>query len=134
MEKVKAIIERANDGSYSVYMDSDSTDYMITGTGQTAEEAIRLFRGGYEDTKRYYREEGKDFKEVEFEFCYDMPSFLQHFAYALTLAGLSRITGVNQGQLSHYINGVSKPGRKTIEKIQNGIHRFAGELASVKFS
>ena len=50
--KVKAIIERANDGTYSVYMDADDMDYMVTGTGQTAEEAIKVFRGGYEDTKK----------------------------------------------------------------------------------
>ena len=40
MKKVKAIIERAGDGSYSVYMDADDISYLITGTGKNAEEAI----------------------------------------------------------------------------------------------
>ncbi len=42
MKKVKAIIERANDGNYSVYMDTDKVGYLITGTGTSAEEAIML--------------------------------------------------------------------------------------------
>ena len=70
--KVKAIIERANDGTYSVYMDADDMDYMVTGTGQTAEEAIKVFRGGYEDTKKYYEKEGKAFEEVDFDFVYGL--------------------------------------------------------------
>ncbi len=59
MRKVKAIIERANDGNYSVYMDADDMSYLITGTGKTAEEAINSFNENYEDMKRYYAEEGK---------------------------------------------------------------------------
>ena len=38
MRKVNAIIERANDGNYSVYMDAENVSYLITGTGTTAEE------------------------------------------------------------------------------------------------
>ena len=59
--KIKTVIERASDGTYSVYMDSDDLDYMVTGTGQTAEEAIAIFKGGYEDTKKYFEAEGKSF-------------------------------------------------------------------------
>ncbi len=70
MRRVKAIIERASDGRYSVYMDADDMDYLVTGTGSTAEEAIKVFTGGYEDTGRFYAEEGKNFEEVEFEYVY----------------------------------------------------------------
>ncbi len=133
MRQVKAVIERASGGSYSVYMDADDMDYLVTGTGDTAEEAIRVFMGGYEDTKRVYAEEGKAFEDVEFEFVYDMASFLQGYAYALTLAGLERISGVNQKQLGHYISGVRKPSEKTIHKIEQGIHAFGQEISKVKF-
>ena len=46
MKQVQAIIERVADGTYSVYMDADM-DYLITGTGKTAEEAIQCFKDGY---------------------------------------------------------------------------------------
>ena len=76
MKKVSAIIERANDGTYSIYMDAPKMNYLVTGTGSTAEEAINTFIGGYEDMKRLYAKQGKNFEEVEFSFKYDMASFL----------------------------------------------------------
>ncbi len=133
MKQVQAIIERAADGTYSVFMDADM-DYLITGTGKTAEEAIRCFKDGYEDTKRFYAEEGLEFEQVEFAFKYDMASFLSYFSKAFSLAGLSRITGINQGQLSHYMTGRRTPSAKTVEKIQNSVHAFAKDLESVTFA
>ena len=56
MRRVKAIIERAGDGNYSVYMDDDDMSYLVTGTGKTAEEAIECFKNGYEDMKKHYAE------------------------------------------------------------------------------
>lgn len=133
MKTVKAVIERAADGYYSIYMDDNTLPYVVTGTGQTVAEARNTFIGGYEDIKRIFAEDGKVFQEVNFEFHYDMASFLQFFAYALTLAGLERITGVNQRQLSHYINGTSKPSKQTTEKIEKGLHEFARDITVVKF-
>lgn len=133
MRTVKAIIERADDGTYSVYMDADDMSYLITGTGKNAEEAINSFKFNYEDMKRYYAEEGKEFEEVEFTYEYDMASFLSYYCKAFTLAGLSRITGVNQGQLSHYVTGHRTPSEKTKQKIQDSIQDFAKELSLVHF-
>lgn len=133
MKKVKAIIERANDGNYSVYMNADNVSYLITGTGATAEDAIESFKENYEDMKRYYKEEGKKFVELEFEYQYDMASFLSYFSKAFSLAGLSRITGINQGQLSHYVTGHRVPSARTKEKIQKSIYSFAADLSQVSF-
>jgi predicted RNase H-like HicB family nuclease len=131
--KVKAIIERAGDGNYSVYMDDDDMSYLVTGTGKTAEEAIECFKNGYEDMKEYYKEEGKEFEEAEFDYEYDMASFLSYYSKAFSLAGLSRITGINQGQLSHYVTGRRVPSARTKEKMQHSIHQFAEELKEVNF-
>lgn len=133
MKKVVAIIERASDGTYSVYSDDDNLPFLITGTGATIAEAHDMFVGGYEDMKRVFEEDGKEFEELVFEFHYDVPSFLQQYAYALTLAGLERITGVNQRQLSHYINGVRKPSKSTTQKIEERLRAFGQEIASVRF-
>lgn len=133
MKTVKAIIERSADGHYSIFMDDNSLPYLVTGTGETVAEARKTFMGGYEDMKRIFAEDGNEFPEVDFDFHYDVASFLQFFAYALTLAGLERITGVNQRQLSHYINGTSKPSKQTTEKIERGLHAFASEITAVRF-
>ena len=133
MRKVNAIIERANDGNYSIYSDADDLSYLITGTGKTVEEAKKCFEDGYEDMRRYYAEEGKPFTEVEMVYQYDMASFLAYYTKAFSLAGLSRITGVNQGQVSHYITGRRTPSTRTKEKMQRSIQAFAADLESVRF-
>ena len=132
MKRIKAYVEKSDYG-FSVYMEDNDLDYGIIGEGKTATEAINDFRQAYEEMREFYKDEGKDFEEVNFEFVYDIASFLQYYAFAFTLAGLERITGVNQRQLSHYINGVSKPTRRTIEKIEDGIHNFSRDLSMVKF-
>lgn len=131
---VKAMIERASDGRYSVYMDADDMDYQVTGTGATADEAVKVFMGGYEDTKKYYEEEGKPFEEVSFSFVYDVPSFLSYYSSILSLAGLSRVTGINQGQLSHYVTGRRTPSAATVQKIQQAVHTLGNELSEVHFA
>ncbi len=133
MRKVNAVIERAGDGTYSIYSDADDLNYLITGTGKTVEEAKECFEGGYEDMRRYYAEEGKSFTEVEMVYKYDMASFLSYYSKVMSLAGLSRLTGINQQQLNHYANGHRRPSPRTVEKMQKAIHAFAEDLSSVRF-
>lgn len=132
--KATVIIERGADGTFSAYIGGDNAlPFGVVGEGKTVQETKTDFMGGYEDMRAYYKETGKPFPEVEFEFKYDLPSFLQYYAYAFTLAGLERITGVNQRQLSHYINGVRKPSPATVHKIEQKIHDFATEIGAVNF-
>jgi predicted RNase H-like HicB family nuclease len=132
--KALAIIERGNDGTYGVYVESDNLPFGVIGDGRTIPEAVADFYNSVEEMRAYYKETGKEFpKDLEFEFKYDTASFLQQYAYAFTLAGLERITGINQRQLSHYINGVRRPKEKTIRQIEERLHAFGNEIASVKF-
>lgn len=133
MKRVTAIIERSSEGLFSIYIDKNPLSYGIIGEGKTVAEAIDDFKVGYEDMRDYYFSENKEFEEAEFSFKYDVPSFLQYYAYAFTLAGLERITGVNQRQLSHYINGVRKPSVKTARKIEERIEAFGREISAVRF-
>mgnify|MGYP003182258172 FL=1 len=134
MRQVKAVIERASDGTYSIYSDADDLSYLITGTGKTVEEAKKCFEDGYADMKRYYEKEGKEFTEVEMCYCYDMASFLAYYSKVLSLAGLSRLTGVNPQQLSHYVTGRRNPSPKTVKKIMDAIHAFGHDLSTVQFA
>ena len=133
MKTVKVFIEKGVD-EYSCYMDDTSLNYSVIGTGDTAEEAVEDFKLAYQEMKAHFESEGEAFEEANFEFYHDIPSFLQEYAYAFTLAGLERITGVNQKQLGHYISGYRKPSEKTARKIEEGIHRFSDQLSSVRFA
>jgi len=136
MNKVKAFIERGNDGSYGVYPDlEDNTlNYGIFGEGDTADEAIVDFYSAYNTMKEFHKEKGKYFVEAEFEILYDTASFLNYYQKKLSLAGLEKITGINQRQLSHYVNGINKPSKRTVSKINTSLHSFAKELSEVQLS
>jgi hypothetical protein len=131
--KVNVIIERGVDGSYSAYMNENSLSFGLIGDGKTVKETMDDFKNSYEEMKAYYAEVGKEFKEFECVFKYDVASFLQYYSNILSLAGLERLTGVNQGQLSHYLTGRKKPSRKTVEKIENKLHSFANDISQVHF-
>jgi predicted RNase H-like HicB family nuclease len=131
--KAVAIIEKGLDGAYGVFIGSDNVPFGALGDGKTIAEAVADFYNSLDEMRAFYAEEGKEFPQLEFEFRYDTASFLQQYAYAFTLAGLERITGVNQRQLSHYINGVRKPSEKTTRKIEERLHQFGAEIASIRF-
>lgn len=135
MNKVKTFIERNDEGTYFVYVDlEDNTlNYGIHGMGETKEDAIKDFLQSYEDMKDFYKAKGNDFVEAEFTFHYDVPSFLRYYNQYLTLTGLSKLTGINKAQLSHYIQGVRTPSPATAQKIETSLHNFAKELNSVRF-
>ena len=132
-KRIKVFIEKGVD-DYTAFMDNNELSYSCIGQGATVDEAIEDFIAAYDEMHAYYDSIGKPFEEIDLQYSYDIPSFLQEYAYAFTLAGLERITGVNQKQLGHYISGYRKPSEKTIRKIEDGIHRFSEELSAVRFS
>ena len=83
--------------------------------------------------RELYKELNKPFPECEFEFRYDVASFLSYYSKVLSLAGLERLRGVNQGQLSHYMTGHRKPGKKTTAKIEKRLKEFANDLQQIQF-
>ena len=133
MKKIKVFIEKSEYG-FSAYMDDTPLNYACLGEGKTVEETIEDFNQSYAGMREYYKEVGKDFEEVEYEFFYDVASFLQEYCEAFSLAGLERITGVSQAQLGHFLHGRRKPSRKTIEKIQKGVDGFSRKLTALRFA
>ena len=135
MVKVQAFIERGNDGTYGVYIDLNENrlNYGIIGDGSTVKEAIEDFYSCYEDMKKSFEKDNSYFQEAEFEFHYDTASFLNYISKKITLAGLQRITGVNQGQLSNYVNGYRRPNKRTIQKIESSLQTFGKEMSQIQF-
>ena len=130
---IKVFIEQSSYG-YSAYTEPNNLDYNCIGEGKTVQETIADFKDSYQEIKDYYLKEGIAFEEASFEFYYDVASFLSEYCKAFSLAGLERITGVSQSQLGHFLHGRRKPSQKTIDKIQQGVDRFAGELLALRFA
>ena len=133
-KKINVVIERGIDGSFSSYIADDNCEFGCIGEGKSVEETKADFMKAVGEMQEVYAEEGSKFPDVEFDFIYDMASFLNYYAYAFSLAGLARITGVNQGQLSHYVTGRRRPSKSTVEKIEQSLHDFANEIGQVKFA
>lgn len=131
--KINVLIERGVDGTYSAFIADNNCEFGCIGEGKSVEETKKDFLVAVDEMKEVYHKNGKEFPDVEFNFTYDVASFLNYYAYAFTLAGLARITGVNQGQLSHYVTGRRKPSKTTVEKIEQSLHAFANEIGEIKF-
>lgn len=131
--KVIAIIEQGKDNTYDITMSNDKLDFMLLGQGNTVELAKEDFFICNEDMKGVYTDEGKVYPELEFVFKYDLSSFLEYYSDKLGYSSLERITGVNQRQLSQYLQGYRNPSPKTTKKIEKGIKAFAQELSQVQF-
>ena len=133
MRKCTVFIEKSEYG-YSAYIGDTPLEFGCIGEGKTVEETIEDFLGTFEAMKQDYISAGNEFEDVDFDFRYDTASFLSEYAGIFSLSGLEKITGVSQAQLGHFLHGRRKPSRKTIDKIQRGVDRFAKELTAIKFA
>ena len=71
----------------------------------------------------------------------DVPQWLRNGDYELEYnlvdtatmlhAAISRVTGINQHQLSHYANGLKQPRPQQRQRIVDGIHKIGRELLAV---
>ena len=133
MKTVDVIVGRINEGEYvySVVMDAPEVPFGLNGTGRTVDEAKADFMEAYNEIKTIMEEDGDQYEELSFNYKYDFPSFLNYYAHILSLAGLEKISGINQRQLSHYINGTSKPRKATVERFSKKLRSFAEDLCSI---
>lgn len=130
MEKIYITIEKSVD-HYGAY--SENCDCIFAGGNNVDElkanvlEAIKLIKQSSKNVPEILK------GEYEIIYKFDMPSFLKYYSKVLSLAGLERLTGVNQGQLSHYITGRRNPSEKTKKRIIKALHNFADEISQVEF-
>jgi len=131
---VNVVIEQNSKGRYSAYIDDDRITFGVLGEGNSVNETIEDFKIGYQEIKETYQSVGKEIPELEFNFKYDIASFLSSYSNIISLAGLSRLTGLNQGLLSHYVTGRKRPRQHTINKIRTSVHTFGRNLCQVEFA
>lgn len=133
--KANVTISRGKNGRYQANMDFyENLSFGLFGEGDTVDETIEDFHVCVTDMKALFDDEGKDFPDnLEFEFVYDVPSFLEYYSEKLSLAGLGRVTGINRKQLSHYLTGHRQPSPKTVKKIEETLQAFGKELSQVNF-
>ena len=136
MEKVKVIVSRAKDGTYTAYCE-DCTP--LIGMGDTVAEAM----GELKETLRITKEEiGResaafypDWLDGEYEFTtkWDVQDLLTYYSGIITPAALGRISGIHPKQIWSYMHGHSKPRKAQVDKIEVALHKLGNELISASF-
>lgn len=130
--KINAVIEMASDGGFSVYC----TNAMFSGMGDTPDAAkqnmvdsISFFVDGAK-ADGYQYPAWLD-SPYSIDYVFDTQSLFAYYSGVLTPAAMERLTGINQKQIWNYAHGKSKPRKPQLEKIQNGLRKFAQELSAI---
>lgn len=130
MEKIIMVIEKSKD-YYDAYSENCDGIYAAGGSVDEVKKdtinAIAIYKKEYPESEW----PAPLRSEYEIEWKLDVQSFLEYYKDYLSLSGLEHITGINQKQLSNYLNHRAKPREKQIQRINDGIHRFASELLSI---
>ena len=83
-----------------------------------------------------YKEEREPWMESDYNFEYvyqDIPSFIEAYNGFMNQSSLARIVGINTGQMRQYATGLKRPTTKTLQRIESGLKRYAGDLQTVSF-
>ena len=130
MEKIIMVIEKSKD-LYCAYSDNCDGIYAagdsIDAVKADAYQAIEGIKRNLPEER--WPEQIKGDFEIVWKF--DVPSFLEYYGGIMSLAGMEKMTGINQKQLSNYLNRRAVPRQKQADRIITGMHKFARELLSI---
>lgn len=132
MKKVTVVIERAENNFSAYVQDVDG----IIATGESIDEIKSSIINAIEEYKSACKNLGLEVPaelrgDYEIAFELDIQSFLMIYQGIFTKSGLEKLTGINQKQLWHYANGVTKPRQAQRQKIESALHRLGNELLSL---
>lgn len=132
MYLLKAIIE-TGESNYCAYVKELEG---VAATGATITEIRERLTEAIEDLIETCEEGDYEIPEVlqdgyTIEFKMDVKSLLSVYYGIFTKSALERLTGINQKQLWHYANGLSKPRKAQKEKIESALHRLGSELLAI---
>ena len=132
MEQIHVILEMGKDG-YGV---SFKEIPYIFGFGDTVE----LAKKDAEDLIKFYieclKKENEPIPEIlsreyELVFEFDVEALLKYIDGTVTKRAISKASGINAVQLTHYSSGLKKPRKAQREKIIAGLHKIANDLLAV---
>lgn len=114
-----------------------SGDNYSAGTGEvdgivlvTAKDLEKV-KAEFEDAFRFHIEDNDSIDNYELVYDLEISAILHELDGVLTRAALSRVTGINEKQLGHYINGLKKPRPAKRQQIIEGIHSIGRRILAV---
>lgn len=114
-----------------------SGDNYSAGTGEvdgvvlvTAKDLEKV-KAEFEDAFRFHIEDDDSIDNYELVYELEISAILHQLDGVVTRAALSRVTGINEKQLGHYINGFKKPRPAKRQQIIEGIHNIGRKMLAV---
>ena len=132
---LKAVIEKNQDGFYSVYLPDIAG---LCGSGETEPEAKESLNEVINMALEHIDETGEtgDYAvlqdEYTIEYVYDLSGFFKTFDFFDTTA-LANYIGINASLLRRYKAGITKASQSQKMKIADGIRTVAQQLSAAKF-
>lgn len=109
----------------------------VNGCGDTPQEAVaNALEGGRLLVETWDRDKVPAILlgEYQVEVHYDIISLLRYYGKIITMPALSRLTGINDKQLHHYIMGKTKPRPQRLAKIEEALHKLGEELINLRLT
>ena len=132
MNQIHVVLELGKDG-YGVSFKEITN---VIGFGETVELAKIDAKAALESYVLVLNRCKKQVPEIllgDYELVYefDIEALLKHLDGTVTKTALSKASGINATQLSHYSSGLKKPRKEQRERIIKGLHKLGQELLSV---
>lgn len=136
MEKIRIIIDWC-DRNFGASVEDERIGGAVVATHKTYEGILKAVA----EALRFHVESAvADGDEMpawlvdgDYELCfeYSTAAIIRRSEAYTTLSAISRASGINPQQLSHYANGVKRPRAEQRERILQGIHALGQELLAV---
>jgi predicted RNase H-like HicB family nuclease len=132
MKQIHVTLEAGKDG-YGLWFEEIEN---VFGFGETVEEAkadAKAALDGYVVALERCNQPVPEILRGKYElvFGFNTEALLKHINGTVTKTALSKASGINVSQLSHYSSGLKKPRKEQRDKIIAGLHRIAKDLLTV---
>ena len=134
MKKIKAIIEKANDGGISIYSEDVNGAY---GFGLTEQEAKDDFLSVLEEQAEYYKEKHGEFpvwykSGYSDSYIYDLSGFFEAFPF-INASKFAKEIGLNESVMRKYKGKIVTASEKQKAIIQEGYNNILKRMEAVRF-
>jgi len=132
MEQIHVILEMGKDG-YGVSFKEVPNIFGFGETVEQAKEDAKIALESFIFVLNKYNEPIPEILQGKYEliFEFDVEALLKYIDGTVTKRAISKASGINAVQLTHYSSGLKKPRKAQREKIIAGLHKIANDLLSV---
>jgi hypothetical protein len=133
MATIKAVIEKSEDGLFSIYTDTIPGVY---GSGLTEEEAKKDFNATLEEQAQYYCGKHGSCPDWSLdrtvEYAYNLTGFFLAFPF-INASEFAKAVGINPSLMRQYKNGIAFASEKQRQSIQQSYNKILKRMQSVTF-